>query len=190
VYSRTLAQPTEASTSSASALRRAAGAPSHVPRSYAGPDNDHARANRARSGVPNDDQGYSQTEQSKPKHDAPEVPEDQERSDRPRDLLEVARPLLHGADCTPVMVGRHSGTLAHATDYAPAVANDRFTEGDRVRVCRLHTTWPDADRWVEGTVGKISEWHPQIEEWLVWIQPPGEPDPTLWMFADDELEAA
>ena len=88
------------------------------------------------------------------------------------------------------MVGRHSGTLAHATDYAPAVANDRFTEGDRVRVCRLHTTWPDADRWVEGTVGKISEWHPQIEEWLVWIQPPGEPDPTLWMFADDELEAA
>jgi hypothetical protein len=70
------------------------------------------------------------------------------------------------------------------------VLNERFGEGDRVRVTHLHTTWADGDRWVEGEVGKISEWHPELKEWMVWIPTPGEREPYLWMFADDELEPA
>ena len=41
-----------------------------------------------------------------------------------------------------------------------------------------------------GELGSIGQWHPQLEKWLTWIQTPGEAEPTLWMFADDELEPA
>jgi len=70
------------------------------------------------------------------------------------------------------------------------MGNIRFGEGDRVRVVQLDPQWKEADRWVLGEVGTIDYWHPQFEEWMVWIQTPGEPEPTLWMFGEDELEPA
>ena len=65
-----------------------------------------------------------------------------------------------------------------------------FSKGDRVRVTRLHACWDDSDRWVEGQIGKIDEWHPQLKEWLVWIEMPLEHESRLWRLADDELERA
>jgi hypothetical protein len=67
---------------------------------------------------------------------------------------------------------------------------ERFSEGNRVRVVRLDAEWSDADRWVLSELGTVDGWHPQLSEWMVWIQTPGEPEPTLWMFGDDELEPA
>ena len=78
---------------------------------------------------------------------------------------------------------------AHST-HTSSMANVRFSEGDRVRVVLLDAKWVEADRWVLGQVGTVDCWHPQMAEWMVWIQTPGEPEPTLWMFDDTELVPA
>ena len=66
--------------------------------------------------------------------------------------------------------------------------SERFREGDQVRVSNLHKTWDAEDQWVQGSAGTVSGWHPDYDEWIVWILTPGEEEPTLWMFSDDELE--
>jgi hypothetical protein len=59
-------------------------------------------------------------------------------------------------------------------------------------VAKLGPAWDEEDRWVIGAEGIVDEYVGPAEdgngwELLVWIAEPGEPDPVLWVFREDEL---
>jgi hypothetical protein len=59
-------------------------------------------------------------------------------------------------------------------------------------VAKLGPAWDEEDRWVIGAEGIVDGYVGPAEngdgwELLVWIAEPDEPDPTLWVFQEDEL---
>jgi hypothetical protein len=67
-----------------------------------------------------------------------------------------------------------------------------FHRFEVVRVARLGEAWNDEDRGVIGSEGVVEEYVGRAEdddgwELLVWAEEPGEPDPVLWVFQEDEL---
>ncbi len=59
-------------------------------------------------------------------------------------------------------------------------------------MAKLGPAWDEEDRWVIGAEGIVDEYVGPAEdgngwELLVWISEPGEPDPVLWVFREDEL---